>query len=190
MSNRVSVFIDVGNQFYCINKKWAGRKLNYEKYLEKARTFGGIGRAFAYGTQVDDTAAKFITALHHLGFEPQYKQVEKNVWYSWNVGMAMDIVRLITNDKTDTIIIGNSDRSIAPVISWAKEKGVRVIIVACGINKELKTACDRWIEIDESMLEEASSSDETAQSEEAPQTIETEEPSDVEQKPEAAEATE
>lgn len=193
MSSRVSVFIDVGNQFYCINKKWAGRKLNYEKYLEKAKSFGGIGRAFAYGTQVDDTAAKFITALYHLGFEPQYKQVKKNVWYSWNVGMAMDIVRLVTNDKTDTIIIGNSDRSIAPVISWAKEKGVRVIVMACGINKELKNACDRWIEIDEAMLEEANASNDTPQSEEAPQTIEPngdEEPGDVEQKPEAAEATE
>jgi uncharacterized protein (TIGR00288 family) len=163
MSSRVSVFVDVGNQFYCINKKWPGRKLNYEKYLEKTKTFGTLGRAFAYGTQVDDTAAKFITALHHLGFEPQYKQVEKNVWYSWNVGMAMDIVRLVTNNKTDTIIIGNSDRSLSPVISWAKEKGVRVIVIACGINKELKLSCDRWVEIDEAMLESETAQDSSLQ---------------------------
>lgn len=152
-SDRVSVFIDVGNQFYCINKKWEGRKLNYEQYLAKANTFGTVSRAFAYGTQVEDAAAKFITALHHLGFEPQYKQVEKNVWYSWGVGIAMDIVRLVTNDRTDTIIIGHSDRAMAPVIAWAKEKGVKVIIIACGINRDLKNECDSWIEIDESMLE-------------------------------------
>lgn len=152
--NRVSVFVDVSNQYYCINKKWPGRKLNYERYLEKAKTFGSICRAFAYGTQVDDAAAKFITALHHLGYQAKYKQVEKNAWYSWAVGIAMDIVRLISNDKTDVVIIGNSDRTLAPVISWAKEHGVRVIVMACGINKDLKNTSDRWLEIDESMLEE------------------------------------
>lgn len=153
MSSRVAIFIDVGNQFFCINKKWPSRKLNYKKYLAKAETFGTVVRAFAYGTQVENTASNFIVALHHLGYEPQYKQVERKVWYSWCVGMAMDIVRLVINDKVDTIIIGNSDRSMAPVISWAKEKGIQVIIIGCGINKELKTACDRWIEIDEVMLE-------------------------------------
>jgi uncharacterized protein (TIGR00288 family) len=152
-SSKVSVFVDVGNQFYCINKKWQGRKLNYEKYLAKANTFGSVTRAFAYGTQVEDAAAKFITALHHLGFEPQYRQVEKNVWYSWNVGIAMDIVRLVTNDRTDTIILGHSDKSMAHVISWAKEKGVRVIVIGCGISKDIKNECDSWIEIDDSMLE-------------------------------------
>ena len=153
MSNRVGVFIDVGNQFYCINKKWPSRKLNYEKYLTQTKTFGTIARAFAYGTQVNNTASRFIVALHHLGYEPQYKQVEKKVWYSWCVGIAMDIVRLVINNKVDTIIIGSSDRSIAPVISWAKEQGIQVIVMGCGINKELKTVCDRWIEINDSMLE-------------------------------------
>lgn len=153
MSNRVGVFVDVGNQFYCINKKWPMRKLNYEKYLVKAKSFGTIARAFAYGTQVEDTAARFIVALHHLGYEPKYKQVERKVWYSWCVGMAMDIVRLVINDKVDTVIIGNSDRSMASVISWTKEQGVQVIVMSCGINKDLKTVCDRWIEIDDTMLE-------------------------------------
>ncbi|KKK91517.1 hypothetical protein LCGC14_2712150 [marine sediment metagenome] len=153
MSNRVGVFIDVGNQYYCINKKWLGRKLNYEKYLDAAKVFGPVVRAFAYGTQVEGVAVNFITVLHHLGYEPQYKTVEKKVWYSWNVGMAMDIVRLVTNNKIDVVVMGNSDNNMVPVISWAREKGIKVIITGCGINKELKQVCDRWIEINEGMLE-------------------------------------
>ncbi len=153
MSSRVGVFIDVGNQFYCINKKWGGRKLNYASYLVKAKAFGEVVRAFAYGTQVNDAAAKFIIALRYLGYEPKYQQVAKNVWYSWNVGAAMDIVRLVMNDKIDTIVIGNSEKSIAHVIAWAKEKGVQVIVIGCGINSDLKAICNQWIEIDESMLE-------------------------------------
>jgi uncharacterized LabA/DUF88 family protein len=152
MASKVMVFIDVGNQFYCISKRWPGKKLDYKKYLDRAATFGNVDRALAYGTKIDDNANSFITALHHMGFEPQYRLVEKNSWYDWDVGIAMDIVRLI--DKTDTVIIGNSNKSIAPVISWAKKQGIRVIVMGCGINKELKEECDQWIEIDESMLEQ------------------------------------
>ena len=152
MTNRVCVFIDVGNQFYCINKRWPGRKLNYERYMAKCKSFGQVNRAFAYGTQVDDSAIKFITALHHFGFEPHYKQIEKNTWYSWDVGMSLDIVRL--HQKSDVIIIGNSNRSIAPLVNWIKERGIRIIIMACGINKDVKEACDQWIEVTEDMLED------------------------------------
>lgn len=157
--NKVCVFVDVGNQYHTINKKWEGGKLNYVEYLRKASTYGTVKRAFAYGTQVDDTAAKFITALHHMGYEPQYKQVDKNTWFSWGVGIAMEIVRQVTNDKVDVIILGASGREMAPAVRWAREKGVRVIIIGCGINKELKNACDSWIEIDESMLEKEKESE-------------------------------
>ena len=152
MANRVAVFVDVGNQFYCINKKWEGRKLNYEEYKKRATTFGNIVRAFAYGTQIEGAASKFISCLYHLGFEPQYKTVEKNNWYSWDVGMAMDMVRMC--EKIDVAIIGNSSRTIAPAISYLREKGIRVIVVGCGISKEVKDACDQWVEITEEMLEE------------------------------------
>lgn len=158
MANRVGIFIDVGNQFYCINKKWEGRKLNYEEYKKKAGSFGVVARAFAYGTQVENAATKFISCLHHLGFEPNYKTVEKNSWYSWDVGMSMDMVRLC--DKVDTIIVGNSNRTIAPALAYMRDKGIRVVVIACGINKEVKEACDQWLEISETMLEEITQEEE------------------------------
>lgn len=152
MSRQVGVFIDIGNQFHCVQKKWPGKKLNYEEYLHKAKTFGSIFRAFAYGTQVEDTAAKFITALRHIGFDPQYKEVDKGAWYSWNVGIAVDIVRYVIHNKIDIIVLGSSDRGMDSIISWAKEQGVRVIVMGCSINKDLKNVCDQWVEISENML--------------------------------------
>lgn len=154
MSKKVCVFIDVGNQYYCVNKKWDGRKLDYEKYLKKCKEYGEIERAFAYGTQIEDYARTFISCLFHIGFEPNYKQVEKGEWFSWDVGIATEIVRLISAGKADTIIIGHSNRQMAPIISWAREQGIRTIIMGCGINKDLKEACDQWIEIKDTMLEE------------------------------------
>ena len=149
--NRVGVFVDVGNQFFTINKKWEGRKLDYEAYKAKASTFGTVVRAFAYGTQIENSAAKFIACLHHFGYEPQYKSIERNNWYSWDVGMAMDMVRV--SDKIDVAVVGSSSRSIAPALQYLREKGIRVVVLGCGINKDVKEACDQWIEITEEMLE-------------------------------------
>lgn len=152
MAARVGVFVDVSNQFYCINKRWPGRKLNYEAYRAKAETFGTIVRAFAYGTQIDDSASKFISCLYHFGFEPQYKNIEKDNWYCWDVGIAMDMVRM--HEKLDIVVLGTSNKSMAPVISYLKEKGVRVVVMGCGISREVKDTCDEWIEIKEVMLEQ------------------------------------
>ena len=167
MSNSVCVFIDVNNQFYCVNKRWPGRKLNYERYMTKCKTFGDVVRSLAYGTQIDDAAVNFITALYHLGFEPQYKRIKENSWFSWDVGMAMDMIRL--HEKADVIIMGNSNRNMAPAISWLKEKGVRIIVMGCGISKDLKEVCDQWIELTEDMLEDEDGGNKEPEESETPE---------------------
>ena len=148
---RVGIFIDVGNQYYCINKKWPGRKLNYRKYYDLAGSQGTIHCALAYGTQVGDSASKFTTCLRHLGFDPKYKTVEKNSWFVWDVGIAVDMMRY--SDKIDAVVLGNSNRSMIPAVQSLRERGIKVTIVSCGINKELKETADAWLEIEEDMLE-------------------------------------
>jgi len=152
MDKKVAVFIDVSNQFYTINKKWEGRKLDYSKYKRKCEEYGTILRAFAYGTQIEGTASKFISCLFHIDFEPKYETVEKNNWYVWDVGMAMDMVRM--SDKVDTVIIGSSANTMTHVISYLKEKGIRVIVMGCGLSRKIKDSCDQYIEITEDYLEQ------------------------------------
>jgi uncharacterized LabA/DUF88 family protein len=151
MIKRVAVFVDIGNQFFCINKKWPGRKLDYAKFLKKAETFGPVVRAFAFGTQVSNSAAKFIERLEFMGYEVQYKELNKHTWYCWDVGLAINTIRM--HEKVDTIIIGSSNRTLVPIVKFLQEKGIRVVIAASGIGTDLRNACDRYIELSEAMLE-------------------------------------
>lgn len=163
MLSKVCVFIDVKNQFYTINKKWNNRKLNYEKYLDKCKQFGEISRAFAYGTQIDKVASKFISCLHHIGYEPNFKEIEQHTWYCWDVGITIEIVNQITHKRCDVIILGTSNRTLIPAILWAKAQGIRVIVMGCGIHNDIREACDEWVEIKEDMLEVSNAITETAE---------------------------
>lgn len=149
---RVGLFVDVNDQFFRINNKWPGRKLNYEKYFAKAATYGEITRAIAYGTQSSDNSNNFVSCLHHIGFEPRFKSIESGEWFSWAVCISVDVLRLL--DQLDIVIIGYSAREMSPLLSYLKETSVRTIVLSCGINRELKLSSDTWVELDEEMLEE------------------------------------
>lgn len=149
--DRVGVFVDIGNQYYCVSKKWPGKKLDYQQYITKATNGKSLQRAFAYGTQVEDNAVKFITCLKHIGFEARYKTVEKNAFYSWDAGIAVDMIKFA--EKLDTVVLGSSNRSMVPAVKALRERGVKVIVLACGISRELKDVVDKWVEITEDMLE-------------------------------------
>lgn len=149
--DKVGVFIDINDQFFRVNKKWEGKKLNYEKLYEAAKTYGQIIRAFAYGTQLKDNADKFISCLHHIGFEAKFREVEENKWYNWAPTITMDMIRL--SSMLDILILGASYPEIAPVAPYLKDKGKRIIILGCGISRELKYAAGEYVEINEEMLE-------------------------------------
>lgn len=166
----VGVFVDISNFFYCVGKKFGGRKLDYAKYLESAITPDDVlYRAIAYGTQIENEATKFITCLRHLGFEAKYKKprvLQNNETgkqefrrISWNVGIAMDVVRIVGINKLDTVVLGSSDPELSHLVEWIKERGVRCEILACGISKELKDCADTWKEIGEEVLEQPTDQD-------------------------------
>ena len=161
MSKRIGIFADVSNLYYCVGKKFQDRKLDYEKYYDYVKPLGEIQQAIAYGAQMDDKAEGFIHALKKIGFRPKYKtpktytndgKIRRKA--DWDVGIAMDMVTMI--DKLDMILLGTADGDMEPVVTWALSKGVDVVILACGISKDLKDISTSWIEIPESMLEDKS----------------------------------
>lgn len=159
--NNTAVFADVSNLYYCIGRKYDGRKLDYERLFARVRDFGTVQRAFAYGTQVNQEASNFISCLRKLGYTTKYKQPkmsdtpgeEKKVIRKadWDVGIAMDAVRM--SDKVDTIILCSSDPDLVPLVEWIKDQGIRCIVLACGISRELKEVADQYFEIDAELLE-------------------------------------
>ncbi len=160
MSN-IGLFVDISNLYYCIGKKFEGRKLDYQKLLGVGSEFGHIQRAHAYGTQMAEEALPFITCLKKLGYDTKYKRPrildtqageEKRIRKAdWDVGLAMDVVRLI--ERVDTVIICSSDPDLTPLVQWVKDQGVRCVILACGVSRELRETADQFFEIGEPLLE-------------------------------------
>lgn len=148
---KVAVFIDVGNLYYCVCKGFNDRKLDYKKYLEYCKNFGEIHQATAYGSQINGAAKSFIACLRSIGYLIRFKDIEDKRWVNWNAGITIDIISLL--DRVDSVIIGSADPDLQPVIEYIKSKGVTVILIAAGVNKDLRKSCNQFIEISEDMLE-------------------------------------
>lgn len=154
-----ALFVDVANLYYCVGKRFQNRKLDYAKIIERATDLGPIHRQFAYGIQMTDEAGPFISCLRRLGYDTKYKRYrlsddnERKIIHkaTWGVGISLDVVRII--DKVGTVIIGSSDLDLLDLVRYVRDKGVRCIILACGIPQELREACDFYIEITEDLLE-------------------------------------
>ena len=159
---RIGIFVDVSNLYYCIGKKYEYRKLDYRKYLDFVTDFGELVKVIAYGSQLSNEAAGFIHCLEKTGFQTKFKTVktfnsenELRRKADWDVGIAMDIVNMI--DRFDMIILGTADGDLEPVVDWAIRRGVDVVILACGISRDLKEKATQFIEIPESLLEDKKS---------------------------------
>lgn len=144
------VFVDLSNLYYCVKKKYPGRKINYEHYLNRVKEQYNVYRAFAYGKVFNNSNNDaFITCLKFYGYEPKFRSL--HMYSTWDVGMTLDIIRII--DKLDVIVVGSSSRELSCIQEYAKSKGVQVHVLACGVPIELKGNCDHWQEVDESLLE-------------------------------------
>lgn len=157
---RLLVCMDVSNLYYCISKKFEGRRLNYAEYIKYLNGLGEIQKMIAYGAQVGKEANAFIHCLRKLGFETKYKtpRVFRNGLQTkrkadWDVGIAMDIVNMVELKSVDMIILGSADGDLTPCVEWAKARGVDVVVLACGIARELKKTATLFVEIPESFLE-------------------------------------
>lgn len=158
MSKRIGVFADISNLYYCIGKKYEGRKLDYSKFLDYIKDLGDVQQAIAYGAQLNNEAAEFIRCLAHIGFTTKYKTPKAYTndgklrrKADWDVGITIDIVKMI--DRLDMIVLATADGDLVDAVEWARSKGVDVIILACGISRDLRETATRYIEIPESLLE-------------------------------------
>jgi hypothetical protein len=146
----IGVFVDVGNQYHNIYKKFGEKqKISYKKYLDKAVGSDNLYCAFAYGMFRNFLPDKFIECLKFFGYETKYKPLNR---FGWEVGIAMDVVRHI--GKLDIVVLGYSGPAIIPLVDWIGEQGVKCVIFGSCIHKDLKDSVYQWWEIDNRILEE------------------------------------
>jgi uncharacterized LabA/DUF88 family protein len=153
INQRIGVFVDVQNLYYSA-KHLYGCKVNFKIILKDIINNRRLIRAIAYVIKADvKDENTFYEALSEMGFEVKSKDLQ--VFYGgakkgdWDVGIAMDVMRLAP--KLDTIILVSGDGDFSDLLEHAKSLGCRVEVVAFGKNTshKLKSVSDLFIDLDQ-----------------------------------------
>jgi uncharacterized LabA/DUF88 family protein len=151
---RVGVFVDVQNMYYSA-KHLYNSKANFRTILREAISGRKLIRAIAYVIKADvKDENTFYDALEEMGFEVRSKDLQ--VFYGgakkgdWDVGIAMDVMRLAP--KLDTIVLISGDGDFSDLLEHAKSLGCRTEVLAFGrtTSHRLKEVADLFIDFDKS----------------------------------------
>ena len=151
---RIGVFVDVQNMYYSAKHLYSS-KANFRTILREAISGRKLIRAIAYVIKADvKDENTFYDALEEMGFEVKSKDLQ--VFYGgakkgdWDVGIAMDVMRLAP--KLDTIVLISGDGDFSDLLEHAKSLGCRTEVLAFGrtTSHRLKEVTDLFIDFDKS----------------------------------------
>ena len=119
---RIGVFIDVQNMYYSARQLYKA-KVNFNTVLKEIIAGRQVIRAIAYVIKADvKDEETFYDALSEMGFEVKSKELQ--VFYGgakkgdWDIGIAMDVMRLAP--KLDTIVLVSGDGDFSDLLEHAK----------------------------------------------------------------------
>lgn len=129
---RVGVFVDVQNMYYSARAIY-GKKVNFKNILDEGVAGRRLVRALAYGITTEEAhEGEFHEALAKQGFEVKTKPLQTFIGGQkkgdWDIGIAMDILRL--EPKIDVAILVCGDGDFVPLVKFARERGIRMEIMA------------------------------------------------------------
>ena len=155
-NQRVAVFVDVQNMYYS-SKNVFKRKVHFGNVLKKAVAGRKLIRAFAYVIKADiKEETNFFGALESFGFEVKAKDLQ--VFFGgakkgdWDVGIAMDIIRMAP--KVDTVVLVSGDGDFTDLIKYVKALGCRAEVMSIKetASKKLVEEADDFTPIDKKFL--------------------------------------
>lgn len=148
---RVLVLFDVQNMYYSA-KQYYHTKVNFKEILNAAVAGRKLIRAIAYVIKTDiKDEVNFHEALNKIGIEVKAKDIQ--IFHTgakkgdWDIGIAMDAVRL--SPKVDTMVLVSGDGDFAELLRYLKSHGCRceVISFAQTLSKFLKDEADDVIDL-------------------------------------------
>jgi len=151
-NQRIGVFVDVQNMYYSAKNLYKA-KANFRTILKDAVAGRNIIRAIAYVIKADvKDENTFYDALEEMGFEVKAKDLQ--VFYGgakkgdWDVGIAMDVMRLAP--KLDTIVLVSGDGDFSDLLEHSKSLGCRTEVLAFGktTSHKLIEVADLFIDLD------------------------------------------
>jgi len=152
INQRIGVFVDTQNMYYSA-RQLHGSKANFNTILKEAIAGRKLIRAIAYVIKADvKDENTFYNVLSEMGFEVKSKDLQ--VFYGgakkgdWDVGIAMDVMRLAP--KLDTIVLVSGDGDFSDLLEHAKSLGCRAEVVAFGktTSHKLKEVADFFVDLD------------------------------------------
>lgn len=148
---RVGVFVDVQNMYYSAKNLYQA-KVDFGKVLSSAVAGRKLIRAFAYVIKADVGAEKeFFEAISKLGYEVRQKELQ--VFYGgakkgdWDVGLCMDVVRLIP--KIDAMVLVSGDGDYVDLLEYSQSQGVRTEVIGFGktVSSRLLDEADHFLDM-------------------------------------------
>lgn len=153
MHQRVGVFVDAQNMYHSARSLYKA-KVNFKKVLEQAVGDRQLVRAFIYVIRTETGEEKaFVEALEKGGYEIKEKGLQifaggiKKA--DWDVGMAMDAVRLA--DKIDVAVLVTGDGDFVPLVEYLSvSKGLKVEVMSFGrsTSAKLKEEADVYVDLE------------------------------------------
>ncbi len=129
---KVLVLFDVQNLYYSA-KHLYNTKVNFKAILNKAVSGRKLIRAIAYAiTTENKEETVFHGALESIGIEVKAKEIQ--IFYGgakkgdWDIGIAMDAVRIAP--KVDTVVIVSGDGDFKDLLAYLKSHGCRTEVIA------------------------------------------------------------
>ncbi|MEK7585213.1 MAG: NYN domain-containing protein [Patescibacteria group bacterium] len=149
---RVGMFIDTQNLYHCA-KNLYGARVNFGAILKEALGNRTLVRAVAYVVTTESGEEKnFFEALGKMGIEVKTKDLQVFVGGAkkadWDVGLAMDAVKLAS--RVDAVIIASGDGDFVPLVEYLKvHSGNQVEVVSFGksTSAKLKEAADDFLDL-------------------------------------------
>ena len=131
---RVGVLIDVQNMYYSA-KNLFHKKVNFGNIVKEALADRQLIRAIAYVVSTEtQEEIPFFDALYNLGIETREKDLQiygSSKKADWDVGLAVDAIRLAPS--LDAIVIVSGDGDYLPLVEYLQNgTGKQVEVVGFG----------------------------------------------------------
>lgn len=131
---RIAILVDVQNLYYSAKNLYDSR-INFKNLLKIAQQGRILIRAITYviRSDISDKEEDFFSAINEAGFEVKEKDLQifpgGNKKGDWDVGIAMDAIRL--GQKVDSVVIVSGDGDYIPVVNYLQQSlGCLVEVVA------------------------------------------------------------
>lgn len=151
----VAIFIDVQNLYYSARHLY-NKKVNFSEIVRTALSGRKLIRAIAYVVSTKKGEEKpFFEALGKVGIETKEKELQEFFGGAkkadWDVGIAIDIVRICPN--VNSVVLATGDGDFAPVVEYAKSQGKQVELISFGrtTSSKLKESVDDFIDLDKNV---------------------------------------